>query len=102
MGEFTTVAKASAVADGELEAFDAGGTQVAVANVGGTYYAIDDTCTHQQCSLANGDLEGATVVCACHGSEFDVRTGEVLGPPATEPVVSYPVKVEGEDLVVEV
>lgn len=102
MGELTTVAKAAAVADGGLEAFDAGGTQVAVANVGGTYYAIDDTCTHQQCSLANGDLEGTTVVCACHGSEFDVRTGEVLGPPATEPVVSYPVKVEGEDLVVEV
>lgn len=102
MGEFATVGKAAAVADGELEAFAAGGTEIAVANVGGTYYAINDTCTHQQCSLANGDLEGTTVVCACHGSEFDVRTGEVLGPPATEPVASYPVRVEGDDLQVEV
>lgn len=102
MGEFTTVGKAAAVADGELEAFDAGGTQVAVANVRGTYYAFDDTCTHQQCSLANGDLKGTTLTCACHGSEFDVTTGEVLGPPATEPVATYPVKVEGEDLQVEV
>lgn len=102
MGEFTTTGKAAAVAEGELEAFDVAGKQIAVANVGGTYYAFDDTCTHEQCSLANGDLEGTTLVCACHGSEFDVKTGEVLGPPATEPVATYPVRVEGEDLQVEV
>jgi nitrite reductase/ring-hydroxylating ferredoxin subunit len=51
------------------------GTRIAVANVGGTYYAFDDTCTHEQCSLAEGDLAGTTVTCMCHGAEFDVRTG---------------------------
>jgi nucleotide-binding universal stress UspA family protein len=57
---------------------DVRGTKIAVAKVGGTYYAFDDRCTHQQCSLAEGDLAGTTVTCMCHGAEFDVRTGEVL------------------------
>lgn len=101
MAEFVTVAKAAEVPDGEMAAFDAGDARVAVANVGGTYYAFDDTCTHMQCSLSEGDLSGTTLTCYCHGSQFDITTGAVVGPPATEPVKTYPVKTEGEDLQVE-
>ena len=100
--EFTTVTKAGDIPSGELAAFNVEDTEVAIANVDGTFYAFDDTCTHKRCSLARGDLEGTTVVCPCHGSVFDVTTGAVLAPPAVEPVGSYRVRVEGDALQVEV
>lgn len=100
--EFVTVGNASEISVGDLVAFDVHGIRVAVANVGGTYYAFDDTCTHEQCSLADGDLAGATVTCMCHGAEFDVRTGEVLAPPAPLPVRTYRIRVEGDALQIEV
>ena len=102
MAEFVSVSKASEISVGSLVAFDVRGVRVAVANVGGTYYAFDDTCTHEECSLADGDLAGATVTCMCHGAEFDVRTGEVLAPPAPLPVKAYRTRIEGDALQIEV
>jgi 3-phenylpropionate/trans-cinnamate dioxygenase ferredoxin component len=96
--EFVTVAKTADVPVGAVAAFDVAGTRVAVANVGGTFYAFDDTCTHEQCSLAEGELEGTTVICPCHQGEFDVRTGAVLALPPPEPVKTYQVRAEGESL----
>lgn len=93
---------AADIPPGGLVVADVRGTKIAVANVGGTYYAFDDTCTHQQCSLADGDLAGTTVTCMCHGAEFDVRTGEVLAPPAPSPVGVYRIRVEGGELQIEV
>jgi 3-phenylpropionate/trans-cinnamate dioxygenase ferredoxin subunit len=93
--------KKNDVPPGQLAAFDVDGKRVAVANVGGTFHAFDDTCTHLQCSLAEGTLEGTTVTCPCHGSEFDVRTGAVLAPPAVQPVRSYKVREEGDTLKIE-
>jgi nitrite reductase/ring-hydroxylating ferredoxin subunit len=95
------VAKVGDIPEGELRAFEVGGEDVTIANVDGTFYAINDECTHAGCSLAEGDLDGTTVTCACHGSEFDVTTGEVLGGPAVDPVDSYEVAVEGDDIRVE-
>lgn len=102
MSEFTSVGTVSAIGEGELGAFEVGGTRIAVANVEGTFYAFNDTCTHEECSLADGDLEGTNVVCPCHGSSFDVTNGRVVTGPAAEPVESYQVKVEGEELQIEV
>ncbi len=100
--EFVTTIKTSEVPVGGLAAIDVRGTRIAVANVGGTYYAFDDACTHEQCSLAEeGDLAGTTITCTCHGSEFDVRTGKVLAPPAVLPVTVYRVRVEGDVLQIE-
>ncbi len=98
MSEFEVVAGAHDLKEGEMQAFDVRGTQIAVANVTGTFYAFGDTCTHMQCSLAEGDLEETTVICPCHGSEFDVTSGEVLRGPAREPVDSYEARVEGSNL----
>jgi nitrite reductase/ring-hydroxylating ferredoxin subunit len=98
MAELTTVGRPGDVPEGELRQFQVGGEDVAVANVEGELHAFSDVCTHMQCSLSQGDLEGNTVTCACHGSEFDVTNGEVLGGPATEPVASYEVSVEGGEL----
>src|SRR5215212_7860829 len=98
MAGFVMVGRADDLEEGGLRAFGVHGTKVAVANVDGEYLAFDDTCTHLRCSLAEGDLEGTTVICPCHGSEFDVRSGEVLQGPAREPVETYEVRVEDENL----
>jgi nitrite reductase/ring-hydroxylating ferredoxin subunit len=89
------------VAAGQMHVFDLAGTKVNVASAGGHLYAFDDTCTHAGCSLAKGKLDGTTVTCACHGSQFDVTSGAVLRGPARQPVRSRLVKVEGEDLLAE-
>ena len=98
MAEFEVVGRADDLKAGEMQAFDVGGTQIAVANVAGTFYAFGDTCTHLQCSLAEGDLEETTVTCPCHGSQFDVVSGQVLRGPAGVPVGSFEVRVEGTNL----
>lgn len=86
---------------GEMRVFDLGGTKVNVANAGGNLYAFDDTCTHAGCSLGRGKLDGTTVTCPCHGSQYDVTSGAVLRGPAKRPVRSRSVKVEGENLLAE-
>jgi nitrite reductase/ring-hydroxylating ferredoxin subunit len=101
--ELVTATKTSEIPVGSVTALDVRGMRIAVANVDGTYYAFDDECTHEQCSLAEyGDLAGTTLTCMCHGSEFDVRTGKVLAPPATVPVKVYPVRIAGDSLQIEV
>jgi 3-phenylpropionate/trans-cinnamate dioxygenase ferredoxin subunit len=95
------IGTAADVADGEMRVYDVDGTPVNVANAGGRLYAFDDTCTHAQCSLAEGALDGITVTCDCHGSQFDVTSGAVLHGPARQPVRSRTVQVEGPDLLVE-
>jgi nitrite reductase/ring-hydroxylating ferredoxin subunit len=88
MTEFEPVAKADDLKEGEMRAFDVQGTKIAVANVAGAFHGFGDICTHRQCSLAEGDLEETTVTCPCHGSQFDVVSGEVLRGPARVPVGS--------------
>jgi nitrite reductase/ring-hydroxylating ferredoxin subunit len=101
--EFITAIKTDEISVGDVKAIDVRGARIAVANVGGTYYAFDDACTHEECSLSEeGELAGTTVTCTCHGSEFDVRTGSVLAPPATVPVKVYRTRVEGDALQIEV
>jgi nitrite reductase/ring-hydroxylating ferredoxin subunit len=100
--ECVATLKTTGVPDGGLAVVDVRGTPIAIANIDGAYYAFDDTCTHEQCSLAEGELAGTTVTCMCHGAEFDVRTGEVLAPPAPRPVKVYRTRVEGDTLLVEI
>ena len=94
------VGKVTDIGTGQMRAFDIHGTNVSVASVDGRFYAFDDRCTHQGFSLAAGELDGNTVTCPCHGSSFDVRSGEVLEGPADEPVASWVVEIQGEDLAV--
>lgn len=93
-----TVARVSDVPEGEMRAFEVQGHDVAVVNVQGSFYAFDDVCTHRQCPLHEGTLEGSTVTCGCHGSQFDVRTGEVLRGPAPVPAPTYEARVDGDQL----
>ena len=89
------------VVSGQMRVFDLKGTKVNVASAGGNLYAFDDTCTHAGCSLGRGKLDGTTVTCPCHGSQFDVTSGAVLRGPASRPERSRSVKVEGDNLVAE-
>jgi 3-phenylpropionate/trans-cinnamate dioxygenase ferredoxin component len=95
------IGSAKDVAPGQMRVFDVAGTSVNVSSAEGKLYAFDDTCTHAGCSLAHGRLDGTTVTCACHGSQFDVTSGKVLRGPASRPVRSRVVKVEGENLLAE-
>lgn len=97
----TPLGSSSEIADGEVKQFVANGQKIAVANVAGVFYAFSDVCTHKACPLSKGSLEGSTVTCPCHGSQFDVSTGAVLRGPAEEPVSTYAVVLEGDHLVVE-
>lgn len=95
------IGSARDVTPGHMQVFDVAGAKVTVVNTGGRVYAFDDTCPHMGCSLAHGKLEGTTVTCSCHGSQFDVTTGAVLRGPAVRPIRSRLVEVEGLDLVTE-
>ena len=99
---FVPAIKVADVPANGMVAVDVNGARIAVANVQGEFFAFDDECTHEQCSLAEGDLAGTTVTCMCHGAEFDVRSGAVLAPPAVVPVKVYRTRVEGDALHIEV
>jgi len=99
---FVRIGNSKDVAPGQMRMFDVEGTKVNVANANANLYAVDDTCTHMGCSLASGHLDGTTVTCRCHGSQFNVTSGAVIRGPAQRPVRSHQVKVEGEDILVEI
>jgi 3-phenylpropionate/trans-cinnamate dioxygenase ferredoxin subunit len=101
MGQLIKVAETNEVPPGTAKAVDLEGRPVALFNIDGTYYAIDDTCTHRGGPLSEGTVEGTTVTCPLHGATYDITTGNVLGPPAPEGVVSYRVQVDGNDIKVE-
>ncbi len=102
MSDFEKVAKISDVPEGEVGSFFASGEPIAICRVAGNFYAFKDECTHQALPLSGGDLNGDSITCCYHGAEFNVKTGKVLCPPASEPLETYEVKVEGEDIFVKI
>jgi nitrite reductase/ring-hydroxylating ferredoxin subunit len=75
------------------------GREIALARLDdGSWTAFDNDCTHEECPLSEGDLDGYRITCYCHSSEFDVRTGKVLEGPAEEPITVYPVRVEDGEI----
>ncbi len=86
---------------GRMVTVKVGSVKVAIANVGGRLRAFDDECTHEGCSLSRGRLAGPTVACPCHGSRFDLRTGEVLDPPAEDPLRIRSITQDGDDVLIE-
>ena len=97
---FVKVAQVSEIKPGEMMAVEVDNEQVLLANVDGNIHAVDDVCSHAYASLSEGDLNGVEVECPLHGGSFNVTTGEVVGPPADEPVRVYKVQIEGDDILV--
>ncbi len=83
---------------GFLRRVEVEGSFVCLGRTADGWVAFQDACTHEECSLADGELEGGVIVCPCHASEFDLRTGDVLCPPALEPLPIYEARVEGSEL----
>ena len=99
---FTKVATVNDIPSGQAKKVTVGNRQVALFNVEGTFFAIDNTCTHRGGPLAEGELEGKEVTCPWHGARFDVTTGSHLSPPAPRDVTSYKVQIVGEEVQVDV
>ena len=100
MSEFFKVAKVSELPPGVKKLVEVDGMPVALFNVDGQFYAIEDVCTHDGGPLAEGELDGEEVECPRHGARFNVRTGEALCMPAVEPVECYQIKVENGEILV--
>ena len=96
------IAKTDAVPVGGVRVFEVNGRSIAVANVDGTFYVIDNVCTHDGGPLGEGTLVGDQVECPRHGARFDVKTGQVRALPAVRPVRTYPVQVNGDEVQVAV
>jgi 3-phenylpropionate/trans-cinnamate dioxygenase ferredoxin subunit len=87
---FVMVGSADDVVEGEIAGFVVGGREVAATRIDGVVHAFADVCTHRRCNFSVGaDLDGPELTCECHGAVFDLRSGAVLAPPATEPLPVY-------------
>ncbi len=102
MAEPVTVCQRGDLAPGEARRFDVEGLRIAVVRIGDDYYAIGDRCSHEDYSLAEGEVwaDECELECPRHGSTFDLRTGAACSLPATKPVPVYAVAVHGDDVTV--
>lgn len=94
MSDWVSVARAGELAPGQFKSVDVDGAQVAVFNLDGRYYAIEDVCTHDGGQLTGGSIEGAEIVCPRHGARFCIKTGAALTAPAYEATATFPVRIE--------
>ena len=103
MSEFVKVATTDKSPEGRKLKVDVKGTEIMLANIGGKIYALEDVCSHEQCSISDGDLEGFVITCPCHGAKYDVRNGNGFKetPWGTGQQI-FEVKVEGKDVLVKV
>ena len=95
------VASASDIPAGEVRVVDCAGRSLALSNIDGAYYAIDNRCTHDNGPLGEGTLRNGRILCPRHGAAFDARTGRVLSLPAVRSVDAYEVTVEGDDILID-
>ena len=102
MPKTVKVAEVTEFGPGEGKTVMVEGVSLALFNVDGTYYAIENTCTHVGGPLGEGALIGKEVTCPLHGAQFDVTSGKVFGGPARSDVQSFPLSLEGDDVMVEV
>ena len=89
-----TLARTDDIPAGRVGVFEVGDYRVALCNVDGEFYAVDDVCTHDGGALDQGELEGHEIECPRHGARFDVRSGQVTRLPAFSPIQTYPVRIQ--------
>ena len=98
--DFVKVASTGELSPGTKKLVQIGDERILLVNVKGTYYAVDEECTHAYARLSYGQVYGEELTCPLHGAVFDVTTGSVVSPPADEGLVIYPVRIEGEDILI--
>jgi 3-phenylpropionate/trans-cinnamate dioxygenase ferredoxin component len=82
------------LAEGQNVVVDVDGTDVAIFNIAGEFYAIEDVCSHDGAEIASGELDGDEIICPRHGARFCVKTGEVKCAPAYENIATFPIRIE--------
>ena len=102
MSDYQRVCRVGDVDDGTAVRVMVEGLPVAVVHTEGEFFAIYDVCSHANVPLSEGEVDGCTIECWLHGSRFDLVSGEPTGLPATRPVPVYPVKIDGDDVLVRV
>ena len=100
MAEYVKVAKTGDIPAGKLRGFQVGLDRVVIAHTEGGFYAVADECTHDSAPISDGRVRGKEIMCTRHGARFDLATGAVTAPPAVAPIDTFPVKVEGDDILV--
>ena len=98
--DFVPVAGTSEIGPGQRLLLDVGELSLAVFNIAGTYFAIADICSHDDGPLGEGEVEGEAIECPRHGGRFDLRNGKAIRLPAVEDIPAYPVRVEGDQILV--
>lgn len=99
---FQVVAKLDDISDGGVKGVNVSGKEIALFRLGNDVFALSDICKHDACVISeNHDIQGDKVECTCHGSQYEIKTGKVVNPPAFEDLEKYEVKVEGEDILIE-
>jgi 3-phenylpropionate/trans-cinnamate dioxygenase ferredoxin subunit len=98
--EYVSVASVDEIQDGERLLIDIGYESVALFKIAGKYYAIGDVCSHDDGPVAEGEVEGEEIECPRHGARFDLRTGKALSLPAVVDIPAYPVRIEGDQILV--
>ncbi len=94
------IADADEIAPGEIKSFTVGFDTIAVCNTDGTFCAFRDQCSHQELPLSDGEIEGEVITCAYHGAQFNMKTGEALCMPASEPIEVFEIKVEDGEILI--
>ncbi len=102
MGHFARALSLSQLPPGSMAPVDIQGKRIILANIEGEVHAVSGVCTHEETDLGTGFMIEERVICPLHLSQFDLRTGEVLNPPATVPLTKFNVKIEGDAIFVEV
>lgn len=97
----TRICNSSDLPPGDMLRFEGGAEPILVCNVGGEFFAVQDTCSHDEWSLADGELAGDVVECTLHWAKFCVRTGKVKALPACVPLRTFVTKVDGDDVFVD-
>jgi 3-phenylpropionate/trans-cinnamate dioxygenase ferredoxin component len=99
---FSKADEAKNLAEGSMAGLKLGDKDILVVNIGGTLFAIGNTCTHRGCRLSTGTLAGDQVQCRCHGSVFNVKTGEVIHSPAKIPEPVYTVETVNGEVMIDI
>ena len=99
MADFQRVASTGDIPEGEMITVEVGDAEIVIANCGGEFLAFQNDCTHKQGPLGEGMiLDGCIVECPFHGGQFNMKTGEVVAQPPEDPIATYPVQVDGDDI----
>lgn len=101
MSEYVPVAKTSEIPDPGRKLVEIDERLIVILHAGGSFYALDDVCTHDGGPLSDGELDDHTIACPRHGAKFDIRDGRAVTMPATQPTVAHEVKVVGDDVLVK-